>query len=538
MTQTTLVKWQVLACVGLVWQVYSGSATAQSTAGSFSSVVTIGGSVKQEANGNNNTQVINAGGMNASKTGSFNSTVSVGGITQTTTGSGGVQTLNAGSMSNSSAGSFTANVNAGKLEQTGKGGERQEMDIGSVTNSTVSGSVNTTVNVRQGVKQVGEGEIAIGAVKNSNIGSFNNSITVNKVEGNNVRIGSVVGGGVYDNKGRLLNKAQTATNNTNAVDRNPNSLQLPNFSTATNSSQQPLFGADSTISNSSKNPKTKSSVTKSTPTPSNWEQISTKEKARVVWDSFGLALQATEGVISASDAAKLTALYKAYDADVMAALMNKIDAGEDVWDFAQQAAKNRMLLESPTVSKLSTTMGALSAVMYAYEVFDGMHELWNLGADATAIDQSDLVLKVGSIAPIVSAARAPFILLDVVAKIVTGDGIADGFKRDIETAAGTTSNFNKAIDNISNDLAAGRINANEANRRFEKEKTFASDLLTDQFKQYKPWKTPAVMFYAIGTANLGNEERAMNGLKGAIRTIDQVSFSSVIELSVAKKHNQ
>ena len=201
MTRTTLVKWQLLACVGLVCQVYSGSAAAQSTAGSFSSVVTIGGSVKQEANGNNNTQVINAGGMNASKTGSFNSTVSVGGITQTTTGSGGVQTLNAGSMSNSSAGSFTANVNAGKLEQTGKGGERQEMDIGSVTNSTVSGSVNTTVNVRQGVKQVGEGEIAIGAVKNSNIGSFNNSITVNKVEGNNVRIGSVVGGAKYYNNG-------------------------------------------------------------------------------------------------------------------------------------------------------------------------------------------------------------------------------------------------------------------------------------------------------------------------------------------------
>ena len=261
MTQTTLVKWQVLACVGLVWQVYSGSATAQSTAGSFSSVVTIGGSVKQEANGSSNTQVINAGGMNASKTGSFNSTVSVGGITQTTTGSGGVQTLNAGSMSNSSAGSFTANVNAGKLEQTGKGGERQEMDIGSVTNSTVSGSVNTTVNVRQGVKQVGEGEIAIGAVKNSNIGSFNNSITVNKVEGNNVRIGSVVGGSVYDTKGRLLNNGMATKSNTKAADNNKNSLQLPNFEAPTESNQQPLTGAGSTSSRNHKYQEAKSGNT-------------------------------------------------------------------------------------------------------------------------------------------------------------------------------------------------------------------------------------------------------------------------------------
>ncbi len=198
---------------------------AQSQTGSFSSVVTIGGSVKQNSTGSNNTQVMSVGGMNQSQTGTFNSTVSAGSISQTANGSNVQQSMNVGSMSNSSAASFTSRVNAKKIEQVGRSGERQELDIGSVTNSNVTGAVNTTVNVNQGIKQVGDGEIAIGAVKNSNIGGFNNSISVNKVEGNNIRIGSVVGGRRYDNDGNASRDIDVPRGNGGS------GMPLPVFST-------------------------------------------------------------------------------------------------------------------------------------------------------------------------------------------------------------------------------------------------------------------------------------------------------------------
>ena len=229
-------KFCILACVGVNLCIGSKLVLAQSQVGSFNSVVIIGGSVKQNANGSNNNQAINVGGMNQSSTDNFNATVSVGGISQTANGSGVSQTLNAGSMSNSSAASFTTNVNAGKLEQAGRSGERQEMDIGSVTNSNVSGSVNTTVNARQGIKQVGEGEIAIGAVKNSNIGSFNNSITVNKIEGNNIRIGSIVGGGRYDKHGQLENTNAASNESSNGKLEPSKNFTLPKFA---NSAKKP-----------------------------------------------------------------------------------------------------------------------------------------------------------------------------------------------------------------------------------------------------------------------------------------------------------
>ena len=57
------------------------------------------------------------------------------------------------------------------IEQVGNSGERQELDIGSVTNSTVRGIATTWLEVTKGAKQTGNGEIVWGRV-NSNVGQW------------------------------------------------------------------------------------------------------------------------------------------------------------------------------------------------------------------------------------------------------------------------------------------------------------------------------------------------------------------------------
>lgn len=174
---------------------------AQSTVGTFSSVVTIQGPVNQTATGSNVQQNLNVGSAEKSKTNSFSSVVTTGAITQTGQ-NGAQQFINVGGMNNSQANKFDANVTVGRIEQVGKSGERQELDIGSVTNSAVSGTATTRVEVTKGVKQTGNGEIVLGSVKNSNVGQFESNLSVRgKVDGNNIRMGSVVGGRQYNNTG-------------------------------------------------------------------------------------------------------------------------------------------------------------------------------------------------------------------------------------------------------------------------------------------------------------------------------------------------
>lgn len=173
---------------------------AESTVGTFSSVVTIQGPVNQTATGSNVQQNLNVGSAENSKANSFSSVVTTGAITQTGQ-NGAQQFINVGGMNNSKANKFDANVTVGRIEQVGNSGERQELDIGSVTNSTVSGTASTRVDVAKGVKQTGSGEIVLGAVKNSNVGQFESNLRVNEVVGNNIRMGSVVSQERYANNG-------------------------------------------------------------------------------------------------------------------------------------------------------------------------------------------------------------------------------------------------------------------------------------------------------------------------------------------------
>lgn len=181
---------------------------AQSAVGTFSSVVTIQGPVTQTATGNNVTQDLNVGSVKNSKTNNFSSVVTTGGITQTGNNAA-QQFINIGSMKDSKADRFDANVQVGRIEQVGRNGERQELDIGSVNNSTVKGAASTSVQVKGGIKQVGSGEIVLGSVKNSNVQQFNSNLNIQgRIEGNNIRMGSVVGQYGYDNNGRIIDVVQ------------------------------------------------------------------------------------------------------------------------------------------------------------------------------------------------------------------------------------------------------------------------------------------------------------------------------------------
>ncbi len=198
----------VRVCVGLGGIVLGVNSYAQSTVGNFNSTVTIQGPVKQTATGNNVKQDLNVGSAQKSQANTFTSVVTTGSITQTGN-NGAQQFINVGGMNNSKANKFDAHVTTGNIEQVANRGERQELDIGSVTNSTVTGTATTRVSVSS-VKQTGEGEIALGAVKNSNVGQFQSSLTVQgKLEGNNIRMGSVVGQERYDNRGRYVGREAT-----------------------------------------------------------------------------------------------------------------------------------------------------------------------------------------------------------------------------------------------------------------------------------------------------------------------------------------
>lgn len=185
---------------GILFGLASAWACADSQVGSFSSVVTIQGDIRQHAAGKNVRQDLNVGSASNSRVGQFNSTVSTQGITQLGA-QGAQQWMNVGGVQNSRVENFSSNVTAGKVEQIGKKGERQELDIGSVTRSTVTGTANTQVSVGD-VRQTGSGEIALGAVKDSRVRDFQSSLSVQgKIEGNNIRMGSVVGQRRYNNDG-------------------------------------------------------------------------------------------------------------------------------------------------------------------------------------------------------------------------------------------------------------------------------------------------------------------------------------------------
>lgn len=179
-------------------------ACAESDVGAFQSTVTIQGNIGQSSSGTNNRQDLNVGSASNSRTRSFNANVSTGAIRQSAQGSGIQQRINVGSMQNSQASTFSATVQTRSIEQVAtKSGQRQELDIGSVTNSTINGAANTSVHIGQDIRQIGSGEIVLGSVKNSNIGNFNQNLTVQgKLIGNNIRMGSVIGQERYGNDGR------------------------------------------------------------------------------------------------------------------------------------------------------------------------------------------------------------------------------------------------------------------------------------------------------------------------------------------------
>lgn len=224
----------------MYWPAISG---AQSNVGSFSSVVTIQGPVNQTATGSNVKQDLNVGSAQKSTANTFNSVVTTGAITQTGE-NGAQQFINVGGMNSSSANKFDANVTVGRIEQIGRSGERQEMDIGSVTNSTVSGTASTRVEVTKGIKQTGSGEIVLGAVKNSNVRQFESNLSVSgKVEGNNIRMGSVVSQEQYDDRGRHSRQQSIETSDKALGLGMPIFSGVQNFTV--NKPDQPLTGQGS-----------------------------------------------------------------------------------------------------------------------------------------------------------------------------------------------------------------------------------------------------------------------------------------------------
>lgn len=210
------------ACFGLGCLAIAACAQAQSNVGNFNATVSIQGPVTQTATGTSVKQDLNVGSAQKSQANSFSSVVTTGSITQTGN-NGAQQFINVGGMNNSKADKFDAQVSTGNIEQVAKNGEKQELDIGSVSNSTVSGKATSRVSVGS-VKQTGEGEIALGAVKNSNVQQFQSNLFVKgKLEGNNIRMGSVVGQERYDNRGRDVGRELTSTEQSA-------SLQMPNSS--------------------------------------------------------------------------------------------------------------------------------------------------------------------------------------------------------------------------------------------------------------------------------------------------------------------
>lgn len=183
------------------------NSVSKSNIGSFSSTVNIKGAVTQTATGSNVKQDLNVGSAQKSQANSFNAVVTTGSITQTGK-NGAQQFINVGGMNNSKVDRFDAQVTTGNIEQIANRGERQEMDIGSVTNSTVTGTATTRVSTGA-VKQTGDGEISLGAIKNSNVKQFNSNLNVKgKLEGNNIRMGSVIGQEKYDNDGNYAGQAK------------------------------------------------------------------------------------------------------------------------------------------------------------------------------------------------------------------------------------------------------------------------------------------------------------------------------------------
>ena len=206
------------------------SVYAQSQVGSFNATVDIQGPVNQTATGNSVKQDLNVGSAQKSKANSFSSTVTTGSITQTGR-NGAQQIINVGGMNNSQADKFDAKVSTGNIEQIANHGEKQELDIGSVSNSTVSGTATTRVSVGA-VKQTGEGEIALGALKNSNVQQFKSDLVIGgKLEGNNIRMGSVVNQEKYNNNGKYTGKEALGS-----TTQSPQ-IQMPNFEIASRKDQ-------------------------------------------------------------------------------------------------------------------------------------------------------------------------------------------------------------------------------------------------------------------------------------------------------------
>lgn len=233
----------IQVCLLISCSAIAAVAQAQSNIGTFSSVVTIQGPVTQTATGNNVKQDLNIGSAQKSQANSFSSVVTTGSISQT--GSNGAQqSINVGGMNSSKADQFNAIVTTGNIEQVGNNGERQELDIGSVTNSTVTGAATTRVSVGS-VKQVGDGEIVLGAVKNSNVQQFNSNLSVGAISGKNIRMGSVVGNERFDNEGRYVGKE--ASGSGDSVINGSTRLTLPRFGEKlpTNDLKNPLTGTGS-----------------------------------------------------------------------------------------------------------------------------------------------------------------------------------------------------------------------------------------------------------------------------------------------------
>lgn len=206
------------------------SVYAQSQVGSFNATVDIQGPVNQTATGNSVKQDLNVGSAQKSKANSFSSTVTTGSITQTGR-NGAQQIINVGGMNNSQADKFDAKVSTGNIEQIANHGEKQELDIGSVSNSTVSGTATTRVSVGA-VKQTGEGEIALGALKNSNVQQFKSDLVIGgKLEGNNIRMGSVVNQEKYNNNGKYTGKEALGS-----TTQSPQ-IQMPNFEISSRKNQ-------------------------------------------------------------------------------------------------------------------------------------------------------------------------------------------------------------------------------------------------------------------------------------------------------------
>lgn len=200
----------------------------------FTSIVNTG-AIKQTTSGSGNRQDLNVGSATSTKANSFNANVTTGSITQSSSGTGIVQSANIGSANNAKVDSFTATVNTGKIEQiSNRSGDRQELDIGSVNNSTVNGAFKANVKVKEGVKQTGSGEVVLGSVKNSNVQDFSTTLEVKgKVTGNNIRIGSIVGGERFDNDGKSQGQEKRSDNNSNSSMNMP-VFSSPNFKSESN----------------------------------------------------------------------------------------------------------------------------------------------------------------------------------------------------------------------------------------------------------------------------------------------------------------